>query len=282
MLSVERSISLGADPASVSWKLNREIVVVLGWPAAILMQLAHPLVLAGVLDHSVYVSDPSRRYERLRSTVESMLLLTFGSDAQVRQTAARINAIHDHVHGRLDRDQGAFPAGTAYSAHDPELLRWVHATLLDVLPRAYELFVGPLTDAEKDAYCAEATVMERLLGMPDGYLPATTAELRAYLDRMYAGGAIRVTDRARWLAAELLAAPAPLPRWPFLSWLNQLPTLALLPDHVRRAYGLPWGRPERAAAGAGVAIARRLVPRIPPLVRHWPASRRDPLGPAPR
>src|SRR5579862_3861659 len=63
---------------SVSWKINREIVMLLGWPAAILMQLAHPLVLAGVLDHSVAVSDPSRRLERLHSTIESMLELKIG------------------------------------------------------------------------------------------------------------------------------------------------------------------------------------------------------------
>ncbi|MFI5268191.1 MAG: oxygenase MpaB family protein, partial [Chloroflexota bacterium] len=119
--------SLGAGPESISWKINREIVVVLGWPAAILMQLAHPLVLAGVLDHSVFVSDPSRRWERLRSTVESMLLLTFGTPQQVQRTAGKINAIHDYVHGRLERQEGSFAAGTWYTAHDPELLRWVHA-----------------------------------------------------------------------------------------------------------------------------------------------------------
>jgi uncharacterized protein (DUF2236 family) len=205
-----------------------------------------------------------------------MLLLTFGTDAQVRRTADKINAIHDHVHGVLDRNQGAFPAGTYYTAHDPELLRWVHATLLDVVPRAYELFVAPLTDAEKDRYCAEATAIGPLLGMPEDYLPASTAELRTYMDGVYASGAIQVTDRARWLAAELLAAPRPLPRWPALSWLNALPTLALLPDHMRRAFGLPWGPAERSTALAGAAVARQLVPRIPPLMRHWPASRRSP------
>jgi uncharacterized protein (DUF2236 family) len=259
---------------SVSWKVNREIVVVLGWPAAILMQLAHPLVLAGVIDHSVFVSDPSRRWERLRSTVESMLLLTFGTPRQVQRTADKINAIHDYVHGRLERREGAFEAGTWYTAHDPELLRWVHATLLDVIPRTYELLVGPLTSEEKDAYCLEATSLAPLLGMPDDYLPTSVAELNAYLGGAYASGDIQVTDRARWMAGELLRPTPPLPNWAPLAWLNALPTLALLPDHLRAAYGFRWGSPEKAAVAAIAALAPRLVPSIPPLMRHWPASRR--------
>lgn len=272
-------MGLGSVPAttgtdlSVSWKINREIVVVLSWPAAILMQLAHPLVLAGVLDHSVYVSDPSRRVERLHSTVESMLLLTFGTPYQVQQAADKINRIHDYVHGTLRRREGAFAAGTWYSAHDPELLRWVHATLLDVLPRAYELFVGPLTPAEKDNFCFESTALGPLLGMPDGWLPANTAELRAYMDRMYASGAVEVTDRARWMAGELLAPPRPLPGWRSLAHLNALSTLALIPDFLRRAYELPWTAFDRAAASAVAAVAPKVVPRVPALMRHWPASR---------
>lgn len=257
----------------MSWKINREIVVVLGWPAAILMQLAHPLVLAGVIDHSVFVSDPDRRLERLRSTVESMLLLTFGTPRQVQRTADKINAIHDYVHGSLARGQGMFEAGTRYSAHDPELLRWVHATLIDVIPRAYELFVGPLTAEEKDAYCQEATAIAPLLGIPDGYLPANVLELRSYLDRMYAGGAICVTDRARWMAGELLTPPPPLPAWTPLARLNALPALALLPAPLREDYQFRWRASDKAATAAISALAPRFVPHVPPLMRHWLASR---------
>ena len=261
----------------MAWKVNREAVVVLGWPAAILMQVAHPLVLAGVLDHSIFVSDPRRRIERLRSTVESMLMLVFGTPGQVQQAADKINAIHDGVHGHLKRDQGLFQAGTWYTAHDAELLRWVHATLADVLPRAYELFVGPLSAEEKDRYCAEVTGMASLLGMPEGLLPASVAELQRYMSDVYASGAICVTEQAQWLAKEVLTPAAPLPDWAPLAWLARLPTLALLPPFLRQAYGLAWGPKERAGAKAAVAVAKRLIPRLPPLMRHWPASSRPEL-----
>jgi len=258
----------------MSWRINREIVMLLGWPAAILMQLAHPLVLAGVLDHSVAVAEPARRLERLHSTVESMLLLTFGTPRDVQRTAGKINAIHDRVHGRLRQQAGSFAAGTWYTAHDPELLRWVHATLLDVLPRTYELLIGPLTQAEKDAYCAEATSMAPLLEMPDGLLPASTAELDAYMRGAYASGAIHITDAARHLARELLMPPRPLPNWRLLSWPNAQLTPGLLPPHLRQAYGFSWTALDRSAYRATVVTLRLLLRHSPPLMRHWPASRR--------
>jgi uncharacterized protein (DUF2236 family) len=261
-----------AGEQTVSWKINREIVMVLSWPAAILMQLAHPLVLAGVLDHSVFVAEPDRRLERLRSTVESMLLLTFGTPHEVQRTADKINAIHDYVNGRLEHREGAFEAGTRYTAHDPKLLRWVHATLLDVIPRAYELLVGPLTDAEKDAYCQEALTIGPLLGFSE--LPASMAELRSYIANVEASGAIEVTDRARWMAGQLLAPPPPLPARGPLARLSALPTLALLPARYREAYGLPLDALGRASTAALGRLAPAVLPRLPPLMRHWPASRR--------
>ena len=274
MAIAQRPVGLGSGRASLSWKINREIVVVLGWPAAILMQLAHPLVLAGVMDHSVFVAEPRRRFERLHSTIESMLLLTFGTPEDVQRTADKINGIHDYVQGQLVRPAGAFQAGTAYSAHDPELLRWVHATLVDVIPRAYELFVGPLTDDEKDAYLSEATTIAPLLGMPDDFLPSNRAELAAYLERMYASGQIAITDDARGMAGEVLAPPPPLPALSPLRWLNSLPTIALLPPDLRDAYGLRWTPARRATIRAATTLNRRLLPLMPSLVHHWPASRR--------
>lgn len=78
-----------------------------------------------------------------------------------------------------------------------------------MLPRAYELFVGPLTDAEKDRYCAEATRMGPLLGIPDHLLPHTYAELRRYLDTMIASGTIAVGPAARELARAIVAPTIP-------------------------------------------------------------------------
>lgn len=259
-------------PTSIVRKLNSEKILLLGWGPAILMQLAHPLVAAGVANHSVFVACPAQRLQRLQQTVAAMLALTFGTDQEVARAARAINTIHDRVHGRLREPVGSFPAGTPYSAHDPALLCWVHATLLYTLPRTYELFVGPLTPEEKDRYYAEASWIGPLLGIPDGVLPASSAALREYMQGMLASGEIVVTPTAHDLARELLAQPGlQLPRP--LHWFAQLPTLGLLPAPLRAAYGLPWDSRRARALRLSAALARCVLPRLPSTIHHWPTAR---------
>ncbi len=144
-MTVESPAAVHVDNAGVRYpgkrllarRVNREVVVVLGWGRAILMQLAHPLVAAGVGAHSGFDTGPLAYVRRMRRTISAMLSLTFGSEAEIRRTVEQINAIHGRVHGRLDRTAGAYAAGTPYDATDPALLAWVHATLVDSQLRTY-------------------------------------------------------------------------------------------------------------------------------------------------
>jgi len=258
---------------SIAWKINSEVVLLLGWNPAILLQVAHPLVAAGVTDHSLFLTDPNGRPRRLRRTLDTMLDLTFGTPDEVRRAARAINAIHDRVNGELRASAGPFEAGRRYSAHDPELLRWVHCTVLDVFPKTYELYVAPLTDAEKDRYCAEASRVAPLLGIPDGFLPASMAELRAYMARMLASGAISPSAESQTLAREIFRPRAPRILAPAI-WLAQLPMVGLLPPSIRDAYGFAWdGRRARLLRDTA-RLARPLLACMPTLLRHWPAARR--------
>jgi len=266
-----------AGPRSVAWKINREVVLLLGWGRAILLQFAHPLVAAGVAEHSTFMTNRRARLRRLYETLRAMLDLTFGTRAEVERAAGGINAIHDRVRGVLREPTGIFPAGTPYSAHDPALLAWVHATLLDTFPLTYELFVGPLTPAEQDRYCVEASGLEPLLGIPPGQLPRSTAELNRYLDQMFSSGQIAVGETARHLARELLYPPVPFWLQPLaapLLWLARLPVIGTLPPQIREAYGLPWRPHEAAALRLMSLLLRRLLPFVPPALRYWPAARR--------
>src|SRR5215213_5010940 len=100
---------------SVAWKINSEIVLLLGWNPAILLQVAHPLVAAGVVDHSLFLTDPPGRPRRLWRTLNVMFDLTFGLPHEVQRAADAINAIHDRVHGELRETAGPFEAGRRYS-----------------------------------------------------------------------------------------------------------------------------------------------------------------------
>src|SRR5262250_837977 len=201
---------------SVAWRLHREVVLLAGWGRAILLQLAHPLVAQGVADHSTFADTRWGRATRLRRTLGAMLALTFGAPEESAAAVRAINHIHDRVHGRLAAEAGPIPAGARYSAHDPALLAWVHVTLVDTFLVTYERFVGPLTRAERDRYCLEATVSAPLLGMKPGALPRTAAELSDRVERMLASDEIAVTETARRLADEIVSRALPWPAGPLL------------------------------------------------------------------
>lgn len=262
-----------SGPGSVSWRVNREIVVVAGWGRAVLLQLAHPLVAAGVDEHSRFRGSLRTSLVRLRSTVGAMLSLMFGDDDEALATTARINAIHDRVSGRLCDAAGVFPPGEAYSAHHAELLRWVHATLLDSILLAYERLVEPLAPEERDRYCSEAAIMEPLLDIPAGLLPRNTTELAAYVGESLGSGRIAVTDRSRALARAALFPPRWRLLWPLFRPV-QLMTIGLLPEAVRRGYGFEWTRNDDHALARWTTALKWLRRLMPAVIRQWPSSRR--------
>jgi uncharacterized protein (DUF2236 family) len=271
---LRRSGHVRANPDSVTWKVNREILVIAGWGRAILLQLAHPLIGAGVGDHSSFRGSLGSGFKRLSSTVGAMLRLTFGSEEDAVDAAARINSIHDRVSGRLGESVGSLAANERYSAHDPELLRWVHATLLDSIPLTYELLIGTLTIEERDRYCAEAAIMEPLLDIPAGLLPRNSAQLDTYLRETFDSGRIVVSGRSRKLARALLFPPGWRLLWPAFRPL-QLITIGTLPPRIREGYGFGWTERDTRALARWTAALRVLVRLSPPMIRHWPASRRS-------
>ncbi len=266
-------------PGSISWRINSEVVVLLGWSPAVLMQLAHPLVAAGVAEHSSFLAHPRYRVLRLWQTVEAMLSLTFGTPEDAERAADGINRIHDRVNGRLDRPAGAYEAGARYDAHDPELLRWVQATLLFILPRTYELCVGRLSPEEQDEWCREGSAINSVLGIPEHYVLAGMSDLNAYVSEMVHSGRLEVTPAARELMRGMLSPYFPRVAWP-LYWPARLWTIGLLPPEIRRMYGLPWDASQERALRLASGTFRLILPRLPSLLRHWPPARaiRDEAG----
>lgn len=251
-------------PESVSWTVNREAVVIAGWGRAILLQLAHPSIAAGIDAHSNFRGGLMPSVRRLYSTVAAMLALTFGDTEEVVTAAAGINVIHDRVRGRA--------GGLRYSAHDPGLQKWVHATLLDSIPLTYERLVGPLTGQERDRYCREAAIMEPLLGMPEGSLPRDAAQLDRYMHGMLAGGQLVVNATSRALARAVLYPSRWYVLWPAFRVI-QLMTIASLPPVLREGYGFTWTRRDERALARWLACTRLVRRLLPPWAREWPAAR---------
>ena len=145
----------------VSQRVNAERVMLLAWPRAILLQVAHPLVAAGVAAHSSFADGGFAAVHRLWQTVQAMLALTYGDPVEQQEAIDGILAIHRRVNGTLHEAVGPYPAGTRYSAEDPDLVLWVHVTLLDSVPLIYETLVAPLSEDERTSYCAESALIRK-------------------------------------------------------------------------------------------------------------------------
>jgi uncharacterized protein (DUF2236 family) len=201
-----------------------------------------------------------------------MLALTFGDTEQMISAAAGINAIHDRVRGTVGGGTASDGVPHSYSAHDADLQRWVHTTLVHSIPLTHELLFEPVTIAEKDQYCREAAIMEPLLGMPSGSLPRSMEQVDACIEQMLANGGLVVTSTSRTIARALLYPPHWYLAWPVYRPM-QLLAIGLLPSAIRQAYGFPWRAREQRAFACWTALLRLVLRILPPPVRHWPVAR---------
>jgi uncharacterized protein (DUF2236 family) len=248
-------------PDSVSWRIDREVVVLAGGSCALLMQAAHPVVAAGVVEHSTYATDP---FGRLLRTLTSSFDVVFGSRGRAEAAITRVNAIHAAVRGNL-------PAGGSYSALDPEALLWVHASLVDTALRVYSRFVAPLSMADQEAYHRESARVAVRLGVPEGAIPQGLAELRSWMDAMVASERVRVTPEARAIARTVLYPTRAVPR---VVWdAAHLISLATLAEPLRRQYGIRWSPGRARGVERLAAVTRRVLPLVPPVLRFAPQAR---------
>ena len=106
-------------PGSASWRVVAEPAAIIGGIRALLIQLLHPLAVAGVADHSTFRDDPMGRLHRTSAYVT---VTTFGSTPEALSVARRVRGAHRPV-------SGATPDGRPYRAGDPDLLAVVSVAL---------------------------------------------------------------------------------------------------------------------------------------------------------
>jgi uncharacterized protein (DUF2236 family) len=248
-------------PGSLTWRVNGEAVLLLGGGRALILQVAHPGVAAGVAEFSDYRRDPWRRLYR---TLDTTLTIVFGSPSSSRAASERLRRVHERVAGTDDR-------GNPYRALDPELLLWVHATLIDTSLTIYERYVQRLTPTEVDRYYEEMKDLGEAYSIPQDAMPSDYAAFRRYWEAMLEGG-LRITGTTRDVTDAVLKPDLSPLACPAVE-LFRLVTVGLLPPDLRTALGLSWGPGrERALAGSQLA-ARRLVPLLPALLHRFPRAR---------
>jgi len=240
-------------PDSVSWQVDREVSVLFGGARALLLQAAHPSVVAGVNQTGMYDRNP---WKRLQRTLVLTYAITFGTKAEAQAAADRINEVHSRING-IDP-----VTGERYDALDPHLLLYVHATLIDSALLYEELTVGRLDDAGRQRFHEEQMLAAELVRIPKEIIPPTVPALRAWLADVIDRGELRVTEGARRVAG-LFVDPPPDAEWrPVLPQVARL-AFGTLPPVVREMYGVRWSGAKDAALRSSFAAARLIHPLIP-------------------
>jgi uncharacterized protein (DUF2236 family) len=249
-------------PDSVTWRVHADASMFVGGLRALLLQMLHPLAMAGVADHSDYRRHPDRRLAR---TALFVATTTYGTTEEAEAAFATVRRVHHSV-------VGTAPDGRPYAASDPHLVAWVHHAEVDSFLRAYQRYGSEkLSSADADRYVAEmAVICEHLGGEP----PArSVAELRSYFrsvrPELRAGS--QAHDAARWLMvpplplaarpAYAVIAPAAvglLPRWAQHElWLPLLPgvdPVVVQPAARALLRTLTWAVEGPSSAGVGPGV----------------------------
>lgn len=222
-------------PGSVCWKVHGDFpVMICGGISALMLQMMHPLALAGVWDHSNFRAD---MLGRLRRTSQFVGGTTFGPTAAAKQLINKVRRIHDQV-------QGIAPDGRPYSANDPALLRWVHVAEHYGFLSSY-LRYGPeeLSLAEQDQYFDEVALIAEALGATQ--VPRSRKAVERYLQEMQPE--LVYDERTAEVMSLLLAAPTPNWMTKPAGYLVTQAAVDLLPDWARAMAGLKQSWPKQQA-----------------------------------
>lgn len=234
-------------PDAVSWRVHGDVTTMMvGGIAALMLQMLHPKVLAGVWDHSNFRDDMTAR---LKGTARFIAQTTFAPRDAAEAQIARVRHIHDAVSGVL-------PDGTPYAANDPWLLAWVHVAEATSFLAGWRSYGEPgMSAADQDAYFAEIATIGRQLGADP--VPASRAEADALIAAFLPE--LRADDRSADVLDLLLHQPPPsLLLAPFQAMTTGA-AIDLLPNWARRMHRLPAPAIPRPAVRAGTHGMARTV-----------------------
>jgi uncharacterized protein (DUF2236 family) len=248
-------------PDNVTWQVHREAALFLGAGRALLLQLAHPWVSAGIADQSQVFADPLGRFHRTFNIVFTMV---FGTRDQAIAVARRLYRRHAMVAGEMPESAGPFVIGSRYQANETAALRWVHATLVETAVLAHDLALPALSEPERERYWAEARLFASLFGIPQDQLAPDWQSFQAYTAAMFESDVLTVSSAARDIAHRIFSGAATRVRPPL--WYRAL-TAQMLPERLRQAFDLPLGDTERQSAERASRWLRRIYPALPARLR---------------
>jgi len=245
-------------PNSMFWEVSKYSTSFIGAGRAALLQTAHPWVANAIKQHSKTMSDPIGRFRRTFTNVFAMM---FGSVDQVMKASINVHNIHAAMFGKLEEQSGIFGTESYYQANEVHSMLWVHATLWEGAAKMYELFVGPLTQEQKEQYYKESKLFAYCFGIPESALPPDWNSFLEYNEWMWNSNHLYVGEPAKEIAHFLFNINPKLS--PVMNYYKII-TSMLMPERVREMYDLPPATPENLRKFDNfVKNVRRVFPYLP-------------------
>lgn len=257
---VEDAPAFAVTPDSITWQRAGDLRAFFASGTALLLQVAHPTVGAGVAQFSTFKTDP---WGRLWRTLDYVNLTVYGGPERAAETGRRMRAMHRQI-------KGVAADGTRYHALEPEAYAWVHATLAYGIFRSHERFGRRMSRGEQQELWTEWRRLGRLLGIRERDLPAALDGFWHYVDEMVETR-LEDNDSVQDVLATLSARDAP-PGVPPAAWsvaripasrIVSLATVDLLPRRLQRKLGLSLSTRQRLELEAVARASRAATPLLP-------------------
>ncbi len=261
-------------PDSLAWKHAGDNLQLLMAGTTLMLQVAHPVVGAGVEQHSVFKTDP---WGRMQRTAEWGMRLLYGGPEGAPQAGRDLRDLHRDIKGTDDK-------GRRYFALDPEAYAWVHLTTYYTMVTTQRLFgETPFTTAQEEQLYREWVQQGRVMGIRDQDMPQDLPAFWIYFNQMVEQR-LEVTSLGRYLLDVTLTRSK---KPPFLKWLptavwNRLYTttgnalklcaVATMPQALRDKYGLVWDAAARRRVRRIQRVVRWTLPLLPLNVRYAPPA----------
>lgn len=232
---------------------------------ALLIGALEPLTYTGTMLSTAAGDHPFTRLARTAKIQETVFL---GSKAEADKALAAVHRLHERIKGELPEAAGAHPAGSAYSAFDPELMLWTLAVIADSGRAMYETMVRPLSPREREALWQDYVRFGELFDLPREAVPGSYLEFQAWFEGKLASPELHATEHALEMAP-LVAFEQPVP------WhargniaIQNLVIKGTLPPRVREIFGISWSAAHERAFQAIAAGHRRARPAFPRQARR--------------
>lgn len=263
--------ALVPHPGSITWRRSSDARLLIAAGYALLLQVSHPTVGAGVSEHSEFRRDP---WGRLLRTLDYTYTMVYGGPPAAGEMGRRIRSFHKHI-------RGVAPDGRPYHALEPGAYAWVHATLAQAIVLAHERFGRPFVDSERERFWSEWRALGRLLGIRERDLPGDWERFSAYFEEMVHSTLVHtpavddvLAALARPSAPVLPALPGPawrLARMP-LGHVLQLTTVGLLGPALRRRFAVRFTAAQELELRALGASLRSSTPIMPAWLKNTGAG----------